>query len=235
MYWVPQPVSVVAPAAPAVVGFDAHGQGMVHQPMQVIGFLPTFAAAGASYFAGFAQGVAGLALGSATALSGSSTGRGPRRARRQQRQARQAEAQQEPSVPEHWQDNELADDLDEPSSAPASPKVRSPASGPHAEHHHGLLTQLEEGGEARAGALATIRGSVLDLAFDSVGCRVIQTALDVTSLKDGAELASELRGHIREAIESKHANYVVQKIVEVLPTSMVSFVVEELAGDADEV
>merc|ERR1712007_155110 len=44
------------------------------------------------------------------------------------------------------------------------------------------------------------------------------------------ELALKLRGHIRESIDSPFANYVVQKIIEVLPALKAQFVLDELAG-----
>lgn len=40
----------------------------------------------------------------------------------------------------------------------------------------------------------------------------------------------QLRGHVRLAISSPHGNFVVQKIVEVLPISLSNFVAEELLG-----
>ncbi|CAE8601664.1 unnamed protein product, partial [Polarella glacialis] len=45
-----------------------------------------------------------------------------------------------------------------------------------------------------------------------------------------AELTSELHGHVRQAIGSPHANYVIQKVIEVMPTAVASFVAEELRG-----
>mmetsp|Transcript_19616 Transcript_19616/g.45663 ORF Transcript_19616/g.45663 Transcript_19616/m.45663 type:complete len:605 (+) Transcript_19616:112-1926(+) len=43
-------------------------------------------------------------------------------------------------------------------------------------------------------------------------------------------LISGLHGHIHTAIEHPHANYVVQKVVDLLPTESVAFVVSELKG-----
>merc|ERR1711988_1336486 len=44
-----------------------------------------------------------------------------------------------------------------------------------------------------------------------------------------------LRGHVRPAMRSMYANYVLQKIIEVTPISKHSFIVEELNGFAIEV
>jgi hypothetical protein len=57
-----------------------------------------------------------------------------------------------------------------------------------------------------------------------------QRALRTASVKEAAALAEGLRGHVRGAVQSKHANYVVQVIVEVIPVAKTRFVVEELVG-----
>jgi len=76
-----------------------------------------------------------------------------------------------------------------------------------------------------------VRGRVARLAFDAAGCRVVQGALqEAGSLEEAAELASELRGRVREAVESPHANHVLQRIIEVLPCSLRRFISEELRG-----
>ena len=59
--------------------------------------------------------------------------------------------------------------------------------------------------------------------------------LDEASLVDAAAFATGLRGCVRSAVQSKHANHVVQKIIEVMPVSHASFVVDELKGVGQEV
>lgn len=81
-------------------------------------------------------------------------------------------------------------------------------------------------------ALASLRGRVLELSFQPQGCRVIQFALQVASLGQGEELVKELHGQVRNAIESPHANHVVQKVVEVMPSARTIFVPKELLGIA---
>jgi hypothetical protein len=71
---------------------------------------------------------------------------------------------------------------------------------------------------------------VLRLSFEPQGCRAVQAALLQVGGAEAAELVSELHGHVREAMESPHANYVVQKVVEALPASLSGFVAEELCG-----
>lgn len=90
-----------------------------------------------------------------------------------------------------------------------------------------LLELFAAGGCARELAISRFR----DLAFlDKPSSRATQLALTESSAKDARELAWGLRGHISAATESMYANFVVQKIVEVLPTKASSFVAEELLG-----
>lgn len=103
-----------------------------------------------------------------------------------------------------------------------------------AAHFSHMKSQLAGGGEERRCAMAALKGNFLRDAFDAQGCRVAQAALDVAGREEQAQFAAELHGHVREALRSPHANYVVQKVVEVLPPALVAFVVEELAGAAVE-
>jgi hypothetical protein len=97
-----------------------------------------------------------------------------------------------------------------------------------------LCQQLERGGAARQQALSTIRGSVLSMAFEPFGCRIVQLAFEVADADDKETLVAELRGHVCEAVSSPHANFVLQKVIEVLPISCVSFVAEEMLTFAAE-
>merc|ERR1712137_1275833 len=49
------------------------------------------------------------------------------------------------------------------------------------------------------------------------------------------ELALELRCHVVEAAKSIHANYVLQKILELVQPTYLIFIIEELTGYASEV
>eukprot|EP00929_Paragymnodinium_shiwhaense_P109118 TRINITY_DN7547_c0_g4_i1.p1 TRINITY_DN7547_c0_g4~~TRINITY_DN7547_c0_g4_i1.p1 ORF type:complete len:425 (-),score=95.79 TRINITY_DN7547_c0_g4_i1:345-1619(-) len=98
-----------------------------------------------------------------------------------------------------------------------------------------VMKELEsEDATSMAAAMDTLRGSVLDFAFDRTGCRVVQKALEIGTGNSGTttagQLAQELRGHVRRAIASPHGNYVIQKVVEQLPTNMSGFIVDELQG-----
>jgi len=98
-----------------------------------------------------------------------------------------------------------------------------------APHDDGVRDGAAASAEHRA--QASLQGQVRRLAFESLGSRVVQDALEqATDLADAQTLANELRGHVRTAIESPHANYVLQKVVEVLPPSSRTFIAEELLG-----
>jgi len=73
-------------------------------------------------------------------------------------------------------------------------------------------------------------GRVLRLSLDRSGCRAVQAALQAANNAEAMALVDEIRGHVRKAIKSAHGNYVIQKIVEALPTSLSSFVADELVG-----
>lgn len=60
----------------------------------------------------------------------------------------------------------------------------------------------------------------------------MQEAFLVAELQVASELVSELHGNVRKLISSAHGNYVVQKIVEVLPSALSSFVADELRNVA---
>uniref|UniRef100_A0A7S4Q2B9 PUM-HD domain-containing protein n=1 Tax=Alexandrium monilatum TaxID=311494 RepID=A0A7S4Q2B9_9DINO len=97
-----------------------------------------------------------------------------------------------------------------------------------------LVDAINAGGEARAAAIASLHGRVAPLSFDAAGCRAVQLALQSADGPAVAEFASELQGHVREAIRSPHANYVIQKVIEVLPAAHFCFIAEELQGQAVE-
>lgn len=70
----------------------------------------------------------------------------------------------------------------------------------------------------------------MKLAFDAEGCRHVQNLLQTSPQDHAAAIAMELKGHVRTAVESPHANHVIQKILECLPLSLCCFVPEELLG-----
>lgn len=93
-----------------------------------------------------------------------------------------------------------------------------------------LMAALSAGGEVCRDAIAELQGSVLEMSLAADGCRTVQQALDVGNREELAEIVSELCGHVRRLINSRHGNYVIQKVVEVMPLARCSFVIEELRG-----
>mmetsp|Transcript_78550 Transcript_78550/g.202292 ORF Transcript_78550/g.202292 Transcript_78550/m.202292 type:complete len:380 (+) Transcript_78550:110-1249(+) len=93
-----------------------------------------------------------------------------------------------------------------------------------------ITRQLNDGGQARSAAIAAMRGNVWQLSQDAQGCRAVQLAMDVASSSDAKALVAELHRHVEEAVYSPHANYVIQKVIEAMPTTVSTFVAEELAG-----
>jgi len=95
------------------------------------------------------------------------------------------------------------------------------------EEAHGLLLQFQAGGKDRETALDSFKR----MSFASkVSSRAAQLALKGSSANHAAILATGLHGHVRSAVTSKFANFVVQEIMAVVPVARASFIVEELVG-----
>lgn len=92
-----------------------------------------------------------------------------------------------------------------------------------------LITQLESSEKPQEVA-SFIRGCVAQLAFQRSGCLLVQEALAHLPLSVTQKLAAEMEGHVQAAIDDKHANFVLAKIVERMPWAMAAFVVHELHG-----
>lgn len=156
-----------------------------------------------------------------------------RRRRRQRAAARQAAAASTTGLLTHapvaqeepWEEGPLEGQL---SDAPCAPVDESTFldEGACAE----LTRQLEESGQSRDAALCALRGFVLAYSLQAGACRVVQTALQVADRAWGSALAEELHGHVRTLVGSQHGNYVIQKLVEVMPLSQADFVGQELLG-----
>merc|ERR1712232_54043 len=95
--------------------------------------------------------------------------------------------------------------------------------------------RLLAGGEQREQVLGALRGKVAELAFQQLGCHIVQDAIQVASTDDACRIANELQGHVQAAAWSPHANYVIQKVIEVLPSSLSGFVAQEFHGVAGAV
>jgi hypothetical protein len=90
-----------------------------------------------------------------------------------------------------------------------------------------LLEKLQLGGRARQLAVASFE----KLSFtNTTTSRAAQIALKEASSADAVALAKALRNCVRNAVQSKHANYVIQQITEIMPAGHAKFIVEELKG-----
>jgi hypothetical protein len=73
----------------------------------------------------------------------------------------------------------------------------------------GLLKELQDGDAARQSAVTNFK----KLAFSSnTTSRAAQMALKEAPASDAAALATSFRGHVREAMQSKHANYFFKRL-----------------------
>lgn len=84
----------------------------------------------------------------------------------------------------------------------------------------------------RQDLLEALQGHGVTLAFHPWGCRVMQYALDAADDVSRVLLADELRGHALTACLSLHANFVLSKIVEVVPPTGSQWIFEELRSNA---
>lgn len=107
------------------------------------------------------------------------------------------------------------------------------------EHCRRMILKLEDSHGlqcvAACEAIEELSSVFASLAFDAQGCRVAQKALEVAGLDVKVRFASQIGGHVVEAAESPHANFVLQKVIETLPPSRVSFVINELIGSGTRV
>lgn len=73
-----------------------------------------------------------------------------------------------------------------------------------------------------------VQGLVVPLSMDQDGCRLLQSALETGDGAERAAMSMEFYGHVCDALESPHAHHVLQRIVELMPPSSVSFILHEL-------
>lgn len=98
-----------------------------------------------------------------------------------------------------------------------------------------LMAQIEKGGPESNAAFASLVGTVKTLSFDKQGCRLVQKAIESAAIDVAVSLAHEMKGCIREAAKDPNANFVLQRIIEVLPAASTKFIVEELLESVMEV
>lgn len=74
-----------------------------------------------------------------------------------------------------------------------------------------------------------VAGHVWSLSREAQGCRQVQQALErAISDEDRQSLASELAGHVWEALRCPHANFVIQKCISTLRPQAAQFIIDEI-------
>lgn len=98
-----------------------------------------------------------------------------------------------------------------------------------------ILKRQLETGHASEAALR-IQGQILRMTSESEGSsRIVQLALKNSSPHLAAQLAYELKDNVCQAALSIHGNHVLQRIIEVLPTTRWEFLVTELTENSLEI
>lgn len=77
-------------------------------------------------------------------------------------------------------------------------------------------------------AASSLRSRVLELALEPQGSREVQRALELASGSEQESIVQELRGNVAKAVQSPHANHVLQKAISVMWPSGMDFVIPEL-------
>lgn len=73
-----------------------------------------------------------------------------------------------------------------------------------------------------------LTGHIWELACEAEGCRAVQQALEqAPSDAIREEVASELKGHVWQAMRHRHANHVLQKCILTMRPAAVQFVIDE--------
>jgi hypothetical protein len=78
----------------------------------------------------------------------------------------------------------------------------------------------------------SVVGRVWELSQCAVGSRTVQSAVE-TAADDNAraQFAIELHGHVWEALECPHANFVLQKCISTLPSHLLQFIIDEIMSE----
>lgn len=77
--------------------------------------------------------------------------------------------------------------------------------------------------------LPLLHGHVFQFALHAHGCRIVQRVLELVDEDTQKALTQEIKGHVNEALESPHANHVLQRAVTLLRPAAVRFVLTELS------
>ena len=121
------------------------------------------------------------------------------------------------------------------SMAPTAPALSSTPSSECLDLDHSFSRSTTEGTESELSDLDGASGRVWDLSQRPTGCRQVQRLLDGISDVERLSLAMELRGRISVAARSACANYVLQKLIQVLRPQACQFIIDEIMEEPEEV
>lgn len=124
---------------------------------------------------------------------------------------------------EAYLDSPVSSSLEE--DIPSADELTVPA-----ERCSELAIALEAGGAAASAAIAEVLGALRALAFDPIGCHIVERAIEVARSHETQALAAGLRGMSCEAALSPHAHRVLIKAVCCLHAEDTRFIAEELLG-----
>jgi hypothetical protein len=112
----------------------------------------------------------------------------------------------------------------------------SPGASSEMEYAQELANHMLAQLQAKSMEIQTVLAEFEAWSFSNkTTSQAAQIVLKKAPSSDAALLASALRGHVRSALQSKHANFVLQTIIEVMPVSYTSFIVDELKGAAGKI
>lgn len=86
--------------------------------------------------------------------------------------------------------------------------------------------------EAATSKLLCCQAHLEEACLEARGCRLVQEALACGSNRTRRSIAVWLHGHARKLLMSPHGNFVIQKLIEVLPAADTAFVAEEILPNA---
>lgn len=101
----------------------------------------------------------------------------------------------------------------------------------HSDFHAQVLTSHSSDDNLFNVGVGGMTGNVWAKAKHKSGCREVQDALSNGDNQSRAAIASELRGHVWEAVESPNANHVLQKCIVDLPPDSLQPILDELVSE----
>eukprot|EP00928_Gymnodinium_smaydae_P049838 TRINITY_DN33471_c0_g1_i1.p1 TRINITY_DN33471_c0_g1~~TRINITY_DN33471_c0_g1_i1.p1 ORF type:complete len:711 (+),score=94.54 TRINITY_DN33471_c0_g1_i1:71-2203(+) len=132
---------------------------------------------------------------------------------------------------------EVTEDDSDGSPSAAQPQIRRAGTDPLGLKapggNHDSVTSIATGhsDECSDDDCNRLVNRVWELSQESEGCWAVQRALDAALSEEEREtIANELRGHVWDALQHHHANFVLQKCISTLHPQSTQFIVDEIAN-----